>query len=192
MCKSASPCPLIIQKWALTWPYCTLPIYPLLTCRELSPAALSFFCSSFLRVHCSWHSHSPWSIVSYPMPHWQKASWTTFLLCKWAREDPFVHRGKPSVPRSKPSVLSNRSNGPSRCHSIFPAILSAVKSLRECECQTCSQCSVQLGLKTKFQRSIPHLPVHQMRWDHHQGYIISSSLRYLRDLLVRNSMSFGR
>jgi hypothetical protein len=37
------------------------------------------------RAQCSPHFHSPWSIVSYPMTHWQRASWTTFILCKWAR-----------------------------------------------------------------------------------------------------------
>jgi hypothetical protein len=36
-------------------------------------------------------------------------------------------------------------------------------SLRECECecQTCLQWSVQLGLEIKFQRSMLHLPVHR-------------------------------
>jgi hypothetical protein len=64
------------------------------------------------------------------------------------------------MPLSKPSVLSISNDGPSRCHSIFPAILSAVWSLRECECQTCSQWSIQLGLESKFQRSISNLSVH--------------------------------
>jgi hypothetical protein len=47
-------------------------------------AARSFSRSSFLIVQCSPHSHSPWSIVSYPMAHWQRAFWTKFILCKWA------------------------------------------------------------------------------------------------------------
>jgi hypothetical protein len=49
------------------------------------PAARSFFCSSFFSVQCSPYSHSPWSIVAYRMAHWQNASWTTFILCKWAQ-----------------------------------------------------------------------------------------------------------
>jgi hypothetical protein len=33
--RCANPCPLSIQKWALTRPYCDLAIYRLLTCRDL-------------------------------------------------------------------------------------------------------------------------------------------------------------
>jgi hypothetical protein len=43
-----------------------LPIYSLLTCRDLSRQPVAFIVARFLVVQCSSHSHSPWSIVSYP------------------------------------------------------------------------------------------------------------------------------
>jgi hypothetical protein len=95
------------------------------------PAARSFTCSSFFSAQCNPHSHSPWSIVSYPMAHCQRVSWTTFILCKWARMPVWLNANldiatkntlpwKPSMPRPNPSILSNSNNGPSHFLSIFP------------------------------------------------------------------------
>jgi hypothetical protein len=107
------------------------------------------------------------------------------------QKDPFVYRG------SHPCLDRN----PRYCRTSITAHLAVIPSfLPFCQqsipsasvnVKTRSQWSVQRGLETKFQRSIPHLPVHR------HGILIRvishpSSLRYLRDLLVRNSMSFVR
>jgi hypothetical protein len=66
--RCANPRLLSVQKWALTQPCCALPRYPLLLCRNPSRLSLFFPVAHFL----------VFNVV-------QKASWTTFILCKWAR-----------------------------------------------------------------------------------------------------------
>jgi hypothetical protein len=107
---------------------------------EIYPTARSFSSSSFLNAQCSSHSYSPWSIVSYPMATLAKGVLNNIYSLQMGSSasmvgrqtrhrhlrSPFRLPWKPSMPRSKPSVLSNSNNGSSRCHSIFTVTLSAV------------------------------------------------------------------
>jgi hypothetical protein len=118
------------------------------------------------------------------------------------QKDPFVYRGSHACLDRNPryyriAITAHLAVIPSFvpfCHQ------SSTCRLRECECQTCSHWSIHLGLETKFQRSIPHLPVHRpvrfLGYPHEMGStsglysILIAPPRYLRDLLIRNSMSF--
>jgi hypothetical protein len=171
------------------------------------PAGRSFSCGSFLSVQCSPHSHSPWSIVSYstsklakgvlnniyPLQMGPSASMVGRQPRHHHQKDPFVHRG------SHPCLDRNR-----RYYRIALTAHLAVIPYFLPICQQSSSCSsvnvrrvdsgqssLVLKQSSRDQTLIcqyigPFISLDtHMRWN-------PSPLRYLRDLLVRNSMSFVR
>jgi hypothetical protein len=103
--RCTNPCPFSIQKWALTRPYCALPIYSLLTCRDLSQQPGAFLVARFLVCNVVQipiaHGrlyHTPWHTgKGLPEQHLSQMGPSVIMVGRQPRhrhqKDPFVYRG---------------------------------------------------------------------------------------------------